>query len=127
MTLRDRLLVIADLAYRLRQTDGSGPVYDSNSSSIGLALDVELELLHKKLGKPYSKRPLQKRRRGRVVERFRLQPTTSFPEGAPQRESYNTDEDLFKAEKEYAVEWRKEFKCPGCEDMACPQCGKDSR
>lgn len=58
------------------------------------------------------------------VNAFILQPTRSFPQGAPQREKYDTDEDLFAAEKLYAQEWREEYECQGCQDRCCPQCGE---
>lgn len=57
------------------------------------------------------------------VWRFGLEPTKSFPDGAPQRESYNSDDFYFRAEKKYDEEWRAEYKCQGCDDFGCPQCG----
>ena len=57
------------------------------------------------------------------VARFWLQPTPSFPEGAPQRESYMTDEACDRADVRYADEWRAMYRCAGCDDVGCPQCG----
>jgi hypothetical protein len=57
------------------------------------------------------------------VARFWLQPTPSFPEGAPQRESYMTDEACDRADVRYADEWRAMYHCAGCDDVNCPQCG----
>lgn len=57
---------------------------------------------------------------------FWLQATKSFQEGAPQRESYNSDEAFFSDCKQYDREWQAEFTCPGCENMECPQCGRKS-
>jgi hypothetical protein len=58
------------------------------------------------------------------VNAFNLQPTRSFPQGAPQREEYDTDEDLDAADKVYVREWREEYECRGCDDRYCPQCGE---
>lgn len=56
MTLKDRLILIADLAYRFRQVDGSAG-YDANKCLvIGQALDAEIKALHDKLGMPYTKK-----------------------------------------------------------------------
>jgi hypothetical protein len=57
------------------------------------------------------------------VARFWLQPTPSFPEGAPQRENYMTDEACDRADVRYANEWRAMYHCAGCDDVGCPQCG----
>ncbi len=57
------------------------------------------------------------------VPRFWLQPTKSFSEGAPQRESYETEAAFDRACTAYADEWRKTYLCAGCSDVACPQCG----
>lgn len=124
MTLKDRLILIADLAYRLRQVDGSdGASWDASKNlTIGKALDAEIKALHDKLEEPYTKKP--EKTVGRKKAFFRLQATKSFPDGAPQRESYDHDDDCFRAEVKYAAEWRKEFECPGCTDPGCPQCGK---
>lgn len=54
---------------------------------------------------------------------FRLQKTKSFPDGAPQRESYDSDDHYFRAEKRYEEEWRAKYQCAGCVDPGCPQCG----
>ena len=63
-------------------------------------------------------------RLGKVaVRRFWLQPTPSFPEGAPQRENYMTDEACDRADVRYADEWRAMYHCAGCDDVGCPQCG----
>lgn len=121
MTLKDRLILIADLAYRFRQVDGSAGYDASRCLKIGQALDAEIKALHDKLGMPYTKKMELP---GRVIQRFSLQETTSFPEGAPQRESYDSDDHLFRAEKKYQAEWRQEYECPGCADPGCPQCGR---
>lgn len=62
MTLKDRLILIADLAYRFRQVDGSdGACYDASKSlRTGKALDAEIKALHEKLGMHYSKNPEDK-------------------------------------------------------------------
>lgn len=59
-----------------------------------------------------------------TVPRFILNPTTSFPDGAPQRESYDNDATYFRAERKYDEEWRAEYECEGCGDFGCPQCGQ---
>jgi hypothetical protein len=127
MTLKDRLILIADLAYRFRQVDGSdGAMYDASKTlKIGKALDAEIKALHDKLKMPYTKNP--ERFPDRKKERFHLQATKSFPDGAPQRENYDHDDDCFRAEKKYATEWSKEFECPGCDDVCCPQCRNKAR
>lgn len=124
MTLKDRLILIADIAYRLRQVDGSdGASYDASKNlTTGKALDAEIKALHEKLGEPYTKNP--ERSSGRKKQQFHLQPTKSFPNGAPQRENFDHDDDCFRAEMKYAAEWRKEFECSGCGDLGCPQCGR---
>jgi hypothetical protein len=55
------------------------------------------------------------------------QTTKSFPEGAPQRESYESDVACFRAEERYAKEWCETYCCTGCRDLVCPQCGKMAR
>jgi hypothetical protein len=120
MTLKDRLILIADLAYRLRQVDGSAGYDASMCLRLGESLDAQLQALHEKLGMPYTKKMSHP---GRILAKFSLQKTKSFPEGAPQRENYDTDDHLFRAEEKYQAEWREEYKCPGCDDPACPQCG----
>jgi hypothetical protein len=60
----------------------------------------------------------------RLVGGFALDPTKSFTDGAPQRESYDNDATYFRAEKKYDKEWRAEYECVGCEDPGCPQCGQ---
>lgn len=57
MTLKDRLILIADLAYRFRQVDGSdGACYDASKVlKIGKILDAEIKALHDKLKMPYTK------------------------------------------------------------------------
>jgi hypothetical protein len=58
------------------------------------------------------------------VARFYLQGTTSFPDGAPQRESYATDRAYERADVRYADEWRATYQCVNqCDDVNCPQCG----
>lgn len=59
------------------------------------------------------------------VKRFWLQPTISFPEIAPQREEYTTDAAYDRACVKYANEWRAQYRCAGCSDIACPQCGPE--
>lgn len=54
---------------------------------------------------------------------FWIQPTASFPEGAPQREEYDSDSSHSRACRKYAEEWRQEFECPGCNNLDCPQHG----
>jgi hypothetical protein len=134
MTLKDRLILIADISYRFRQVDGSdGATYDASKTlKFGKALDAEIKGLHDKLKMPYTKTPgrFPKEKCGifrlqnRKKERFHLQATKSFPDGAPQRENYDHDDDCFRAEAKYSAEWRKEFECPGCTDVCCPQCGR---
>jgi hypothetical protein len=62
------------------------------------------------------------------VSRFLLQPTASFPDGAPQREEWIDDESFLTACEEYEVEWRSEYICEdsGCENSDCPQHYPDS-
>ena len=55
------------------------------------------------------------------------QTTKSFPDGAPQRESYDSDAALFRAEERYEKEWRAIYRCGGCRDYVCPQCGAGAR
>ena len=59
------------------------------------------------------------------VRRFWLQETRSFPEGAPQRESYNSDAAYDRACVTYDGEWRLQYHCAGCDDVVCPQCGAE--
>lgn len=59
------------------------------------------------------------------VARFWLQPTATFPEGAPQRESFDSDRAFDRACVTYAREWRGLYRCGGCGDVACPQCGAE--
>jgi len=57
------------------------------------------------------------------VARFWLQETASFPEGAPQRETY-TDDEAFAADcLIYEHEWRSTYVCgdPACKNRDCPQ------
>lgn len=59
----------------------------------------------------------------KIVERFCVQPTHSFEDGAPQREEFVSDEHHLVACVKYGREWRKEYKHEGaCKDYACPQC-----
>lgn len=59
------------------------------------------------------------------VQRFWLQPTPSFPDGAPQRENYMNAEACDRADAKYADEWRALYRCAGsCSDVGCPQCGE---
>ena len=50
------------------------------------------------------------------------QVTESFPDGAPQRECFESDSALFKAEAVYEKEWRLTYSCTGCGSYSCPQC-----
>lgn len=59
----------------------------------------------------------------RTVAIFWIQPTPSFPEGAPQREEYQSDADHDLACQLYAAEWRVIFHCPGCKNPDCPEHG----
>jgi hypothetical protein len=57
--------------------------------------------------------------------RFWLQETKSFPEGAPQRETYMDDLEFDRACLVYDREWRKEYRCTGCATVSdCPQCSE---
>jgi hypothetical protein len=58
------------------------------------------------------------------VHGFRLQSTASFQEGAPQRENYITDHSFESACASYAKEWRQAYRCAGCRNRECPQCGE---
>ena len=72
---------------------------------------------------PSSTAPDLRMRRKRVT--FHLQPTRSFPDGAPQREEYDTDTTHKIACQLYASEWRQEYECPSyCKNVDCPQHGK---
>lgn len=54
---------------------------------------------------------------------FHLQETISFPDGAPQREEYDTDNYFYRACRKYEAEWRLAYEHPGkCENRDCPQC-----
>ncbi len=65
--------------------------------------------------------------RRRRVRCFHLQSTKSFPETAPQREEYYTDEDHLEACRQYGIEWRATYICEGHDTGAavrdCPQHG----
>lgn len=57
------------------------------------------------------------------VASFHLQPTASFPEGAPQREEYASDQWFYQACRKYGTEWCLKYAHPGkCENRDCPQC-----
>lgn len=58
-----------------------------------------------------------------LVPRFWLQPTGTFPEGAPQREEYMGDIAFENACELYAEEWRAWYTCGAvnCQDRNCPQ------
>lgn len=61
---------------------------------------------------------------GERVARFGiLQPTRSFPGGAPLREYFQTDTEQLLAARIYAHEWRAQYECAGCELPDCPQHG----
>lgn len=57
------------------------------------------------------------------VDRFHLQPTWSFMNGAPQREEYEDDDSFFAACKEYSAEWCDRYECKDtkCNNRDCPQ------
>lgn len=57
------------------------------------------------------------------VARFYLQPTTSYLDGSPQRESYVSDRAFDRACVAYAEEWRARYRCARCRNIDCPQCG----
>lgn len=60
----------------------------------------------------------------RVV--FWIQPTASFPDGAPQREEYDSDFGHDLACFNYAQEWREEYDCIGCRNNPdCPVHGHE--
>lgn len=59
------------------------------------------------------------------VPRFWLQGTATFPDGAPQRECFVSDAAFDRACVQYADEWRRTYRCAGCDDVACPQCGAE--
>lgn len=59
----------------------------------------------------------------RTRMRFHLQGTKTFPDGAPQRESYNSDNDFELECMRYRFEWCAQYECPGCDNSDCPQCG----
>lgn len=58
-----------------------------------------------------------------VVANFWLQATRSFPDGAPQREEYESDAAHTLACVEYGAEWRAAYICgnDGCKNRDCPQ------
>lgn len=59
------------------------------------------------------------------VAKFCLQPTRSFPDGAPQREEYLTDNDYLTSVRLYRAEWKVRYVCQNkCNDSNCPQCGR---
>lgn len=55
---------------------------------------------------------------------FWLQATRSFPNGAPQREEYESDEAHEAACRAYSAEWRQAYSCLGCNNPDCPQHGR---
>lgn len=55
------------------------------------------------------------------------QSTKTFPDGAPQRESYLTEKNYRVAEKKYDQEWRQAYICENCGDASCPNCGISPR
>jgi len=59
----------------------------------------------------------------RKVPAFHLQKTESFPEGAPQREEYDSDHHYERACRLYEAEWLAAYECgnPRCKDSNCPQ------
>lgn len=58
-----------------------------------------------------------------IETRFWLQPTKSFPDGAPQREEFLSDEEFDAACRQYAREWKHVYRCVGCVNPDCPQHG----
>lgn len=58
----------------------------------------------------------------KIVDRFCIQETPSFPEGAPQLENYDKMSEFEGAVREYEIEWRIVYRCRGCDDALCPQC-----
>lgn len=58
-----------------------------------------------------------------TVSHFWLQATASFPDGAPQREEYDSDDYFASACSEYCQEWRNTFVCGDndCRNRDCPQ------
>lgn len=59
----------------------------------------------------------------KTVSHFWLQPTTTFPEGAPQREEYGDDAAFSAACDAYDKEWRAAYVCGdgNCQNRDCPQ------
>jgi len=59
----------------------------------------------------------------RLVQRFWLQKTSSFPGGAPQREEYLSDHSFHLACLLYESEWRAAYICgeKDCRNRDCPQ------
>lgn len=57
------------------------------------------------------------------VEKFWLQPTISFPDGAPQREEYILDCGYEEDCIIYAKEWVDTYECmnTNCKNRDCPQ------
>ena len=57
------------------------------------------------------------------VPRFFLQPTVSFPGGAPDRAEYESDYWHEVAAAKYAREWREQYICGdrACRNRDCPQ------
>jgi len=58
-----------------------------------------------------------------VVKKFWLQKTTSYPNGAPQREEYVDDAAFEVACRIYERQWREEYICAddNCKNRDCPQ------
>lgn len=58
-----------------------------------------------------------------TVEKFLIQSTQSFPDGAPQREEYDGDEPFLRDCKKYDEEWRSKYICGNgtCSNRDCPQ------
>jgi hypothetical protein len=56
--------------------------------------------------------------------RFHIQPTPSFPDGAPDRAEYGSDRAHLNACVKYGAEWREKYECSDCEgNRECPQHG----
>ncbi len=63
------------------------------------------------------------------VAHFWLQKTKSFPDGAPQREEYDSDSSHDVACMRYDMEWCQEYECgdKDCTNQDCPQHGRKVR
>lgn len=88
-----------------------------------LRREIELQCRFNGLKKHRSAIAKVKKPIPKEVDSFYLQPTTSFPDGAPQRESYESDAFFYGACRKYDAEWVVAYKHPGhCKNLDCPQC-----